>query len=41
MELFAVNTRSFQIRTLVSKYWITQAEEAQFIRVDSDRRVGQ
>lgn len=41
MELFAANIRSLQITTLISKDSVTLAEEAQFISVDSVRRVGQ
>lgn len=36
---FCANTTLFQIRTLISKDSVTLAKEAQFISVDSNRRV--
>ena len=39
LELFPANTRSFQLKKLSSKTFVTLPEEAQFIRTNSDKGV--
>ena len=39
LELFLVNTRSLQVKTYISKFLITLAEDKQVVWVDSNRTV--
>ena len=40
LELFAANTRSFQVKKLSSKAFVTLSEDPQLIWTNSDKRVG-